>query len=74
MSKHKIHNSTSIHSVAYSAGNLSVYFHSDPSKAYTYQLVPRKVYMQLVAASSTGRAYNALIRGKYSSAPTSDKN
>lgn len=38
-------------------------------KQYDYRNVPPEVYAELDAAESVGKAYNALVKGKYESRP-----
>ena len=59
--------SSSIFSVGYEVrggdGDLYVKFNS--GKVYTYVNVPRRVYLGLIGAKSTGRYFTTYVKGSY---------
>lgn len=65
---YKVKDSSTIASLAYNAGTLSVKFHSGKKTGafYNYFFVPQEVYEKLVKAESVGSAFASLVKDKYS--------
>lgn len=58
-------NSTAIKRIEWSAGVLSIWFHSNPLKRYDYPNVPERLYREFLTATSKGTFYDENIRDKY---------
>lgn len=65
---YNVNGSSTIKSLAYSNGTLSVKFHSGEKTGafYNYFFVPKEVYEKLVKAESVGSAFASLVKDKYS--------